>query len=208
MFSIVPQNRHDLQLLGCACMLIAAKYEEMYAPAVDEFVFISDETYSRESILSMECRVLRALKFNLTVYTVPSFLPRFQRASIEGNPVRISSNSQYGMVHIANYLSELALQKYDLLQYKPSLIASSLTLIARLINRTQPLWHTTLRVVTTYELSDMKYCAIDIMRLVEGARASNLHAIRRKYMQSEFGRVSTLNIPVSRICQIILNECA
>ena len=193
---------------GCACMLVAAKYEEMYAPAVDEFVFISDETYSRESILAMECRVLRALKFNLTVYTVPSFLPRFQRASIEGNPAPISNNAQLGMMHIANYLSELALQKYDLLQYKPSLIAASLTLISRLINRMQPCWHTTLRVITTYELSDMKYCAIDIMRLLEVARTSNLHAIRRKYMQSEFGRVATLSIPVESICQVIMEKCA
>ena len=38
-------TRHQLQLLGCACMLIASKYEEIYAPCVDEFVYISDNTY-------------------------------------------------------------------------------------------------------------------------------------------------------------------
>jgi hypothetical protein len=29
-------------------MLLASKYEEIYAPAVDEFVYISDNTYTKE----------------------------------------------------------------------------------------------------------------------------------------------------------------
>ena len=41
-------QRSKLQLLGCACMLLASKYEEIYAPAVDEFVYISDNTYTKE----------------------------------------------------------------------------------------------------------------------------------------------------------------
>jgi hypothetical protein len=43
-------RRAQLQLLGCACMLLASKYEEIYAPAVDEFVYISDNTYTREQV--------------------------------------------------------------------------------------------------------------------------------------------------------------
>ena len=35
------ESRGRLQLLGCAAMLVAAKYEEIYAPAVNEFVYIS-----------------------------------------------------------------------------------------------------------------------------------------------------------------------
>ena len=42
--------RGHLQLLGIVCMLIASKFEEVYAPAVDEFVYISDNTYSKEEV--------------------------------------------------------------------------------------------------------------------------------------------------------------
>jgi len=31
-------------------MLIASKYEEIYAPAIDEFVYISANTYKREEV--------------------------------------------------------------------------------------------------------------------------------------------------------------
>ena len=43
--SQVPVNRSKLQLVGVTCMLVAAKYEEIHPPAVDEFVYISDNTY-------------------------------------------------------------------------------------------------------------------------------------------------------------------
>lgn len=32
-------------------MFIAAKYEEIYAPQVDEFVYVTDESYSREQVI-------------------------------------------------------------------------------------------------------------------------------------------------------------
>ena len=52
--SYVPVARSKLQLVGVTCMLIASKYEEIHPPAVDEFVYISDNTYKREEIMSME----------------------------------------------------------------------------------------------------------------------------------------------------------
>ena len=44
-------------------MLIASKYEEIYAPQVDEFCYITDNTYARDELLSMERKVLDALNF-------------------------------------------------------------------------------------------------------------------------------------------------
>jgi len=35
-------------------MLLASKYEEIYAPEVRDFVYISDKAYSCEEILKME----------------------------------------------------------------------------------------------------------------------------------------------------------
>jgi G2/mitotic-specific cyclin-B, other len=35
-------------------MLIASKYEEIYAPEVRDFVYITDNAYSRDQIFAME----------------------------------------------------------------------------------------------------------------------------------------------------------
>jgi cyclin A len=47
-------NRKQFQLLGCACMMVAAKFEEVYGPSVEEFVYISDQTYTAEEV---RCRL-------------------------------------------------------------------------------------------------------------------------------------------------------
>ena len=46
-------SKSRLQLLGVTCMFIAAKYEEIYAPQVDEFVYVTDESYSREQVIKV-----------------------------------------------------------------------------------------------------------------------------------------------------------
>ena len=49
--------RRKLQLVGITCMLIAAKYEEIYAPQIEDFCYITDNTYSREEVIAMEQQV-------------------------------------------------------------------------------------------------------------------------------------------------------
>ncbi|KAI5420878.1 Cyclin-B1-4 [Lathyrus oleraceus] len=48
---VVP--RKELQLIGISSMLIASKYEEIWAPEVTDFVCISDNAYVREQMENM-----------------------------------------------------------------------------------------------------------------------------------------------------------
>ncbi|KAK8301359.1 uncharacterized protein LOC105780915 [Gossypium raimondii] len=57
-------------------MLIASKYEEICAPRVEEFCFITDNIYTREEVLKMESKVLNFLYFQLSVPTTKTFLRR------------------------------------------------------------------------------------------------------------------------------------
>ena len=49
--SYMAVQRSKLQLVGAACMFIAAKYEEIYPPDVSEFVYITDDTYNKRQVL-------------------------------------------------------------------------------------------------------------------------------------------------------------
>lgn len=60
-------TRKHLQLVGVTAMLVASKYEEIWAPEVRDFVYISDRAYTRDQILNMEKIMLNCLRFNLTV---------------------------------------------------------------------------------------------------------------------------------------------
>ena len=71
--------RNRLQLVAVAALLIASKYEEIYANEVKDFVFISDNAYSREEVLSMEEQILISLEFNVTIASSYRFLERFAK---------------------------------------------------------------------------------------------------------------------------------
>lgn len=79
--SINSVSRKNLQLVGVTAMLLAAKYEEIWAPEVQDFVFISDNAYSRDQVLTMEKNMLNSLKFNLTVPTPYVFMVRLLKAA-------------------------------------------------------------------------------------------------------------------------------
>ena len=46
-----------LQLTGVTCMLIASKFEEIYAPEVNDFVYITDNAYTFQNIIDMEVQL-------------------------------------------------------------------------------------------------------------------------------------------------------
>lgn len=58
-------SRRKLQLVGVTAMLVACKYEEMYAPEVGDFAYITDNAFTKSQILEMEQQILKGLKFQL-----------------------------------------------------------------------------------------------------------------------------------------------
>jgi hypothetical protein len=57
-------------------MLIACKYEEIWPPLVDDFIYMCDGAFCKQDILSMEVDVLRTLDFSICVVSAYSFLQR------------------------------------------------------------------------------------------------------------------------------------
>ena len=73
--------RTRLQLVAVAALLIASKYEEIYVPDLKDFVFISDNAYTREEIIEMERSMLVKLEFSITTPSSYRFLQRFAKVA-------------------------------------------------------------------------------------------------------------------------------
>ncbi|KAK8597938.1 hypothetical protein V6N13_095332 [Hibiscus sabdariffa] len=76
-------EKQRLQLLGVTCMLIASKYEEICAPRVEEFCFITDNTYTRGEVPCIELEFLAnyLAELSLVEYSFLKFLPSLVAAS-------------------------------------------------------------------------------------------------------------------------------
>jgi hypothetical protein len=71
--------RAKLQLVGVTSMLIASKYEEIYAPEIRDFVYITDKAFTKDEIIEMEHRILSKLNFDVTTPSTYRFLERYHR---------------------------------------------------------------------------------------------------------------------------------
>lgn len=58
---VVPKTQ--VQLVGVSSLLIATKYEEIYPPTVKDFLYVTDNAYSKKEVLEMEQKILFALQF-------------------------------------------------------------------------------------------------------------------------------------------------
>lgn len=87
--------KSKLQLVGVTALLIASKYEEIYPPEVKDFVFITDNTYTKEDVLQMEYNILSTLQFDITFPTPHRFLERFMR--VLGDDSQVASYAQFLM---------------------------------------------------------------------------------------------------------------
>ncbi|CAA3014264.1 cyclin-A2-1-like [Olea europaea var. sylvestris] len=184
-------EKQKLQLLGVTCMLIASKYEEICAPRVEEFCFITDNTYTKEEVVKMESRVLNFLGFQLSVPTTKKFLRRFIQAAQVSYEV-----PSVELEFLANYLAELTLTEYSLLEFLPSLVAASAVFLARwTLDQSDHPWNSTLEHYTNYKASEMKITVLVLQDLQLNTHGCKLPAIREKYKQSKFKCVSTLSSP-------------
>nr|GMC81070.1 G2/mitotic-specific cyclin C13-1-like [Ipomoea batatas] len=89
-------NRKKLQLLGVSSMLVASKYEEIHPPHVEDFVYITDNTFTKEEVVLMEGELLKFLDFEIGNPTTKTFLRIFTKpAQDDSKPSKSIALQQY-----------------------------------------------------------------------------------------------------------------
>ncbi|GAU25914.1 hypothetical protein TSUD_376330 [Trifolium subterraneum] len=168
-------------------------YKHLRASEVEEFCYITDNTYFKEEVLQMESTVLNFLKFEMTAPTIKCFLRRFVRAA-QG----VDEVPSLQLECLTNYIAELSLLEYSMLCYAPSLIAASSIFLAKymLFPSMKP-WNPTLQHYTQYQPADLRVCVKDLHRLCCNSPNSNLPAIKEKYNQHKYKYVAKKYCPPS-----------
>ncbi|PNF33095.1 G2/mitotic-specific cyclin-B [Cryptotermes secundus] len=175
-------TRKKLQLVGVGAMFLAAKYEEMFAPEVGDFVYICANTYVKAEILQMEKVIVRALNFNFSRPLPLHFLRRYSKAA-HALPVHHA---------MAKYLLELSLVDYDMCHYAPSLISAAAIYLALWLFQSEKkgVWTKTLVYYTSYSYRDIEAIVKKLAGLVVKAGTSKYQAVNKKYAQSKFLKIS------------------
>jgi len=179
----VPRKR--LQLCGVTAMLIAAKFEEIYPPEVRDFVYITDNAYTKDDILNTEVAMLTRLQFALCTPTSCHFLDRYTRLN--------GCTEQHRFM--MQYLLELTLVDYRMIRYSPSQLAAAAVLLSNKLLKQKPAWPAAMVSETQFSEAGIKGCARDMCSVLEDARdeSNQLKAVRRKFSQRKFCEVAKLS---------------
>jgi len=145
----VVVDRDSLQLLGCACMMIACKMMQGKSMSPQEFAYISGGTYEEEEVVEMELDVCSTLRFHLNIMTPYHFVDRLLRASHVSSDCPMDWYGMYGsngnsgdggmsvttkadrLRSLVLYLLEIASLYFNYVPLKPSLVASAALYLAR-----------------------------------------------------------------------------
>lgn len=179
--SKVDTQRSKLQLVGITAMLIACKYQEIYPPEVNDFIYISDRAYTKLEILRMEETLLNTLHFNITAPSALSFAKRWLRVS-----ARHDHNTTNDMTE---FLLQLTLVDYNTLVFLPSMVATSCCVLGMQFLEPNP---NILEVMehSGYTLVDLEACMSHITELVKTSKTGKLTAVFRKFSSSKFHDVA------------------
>jgi len=183
---IASVSRKKLQLVGVACMLIAAKYEEIYAPEIKDFVYITDHAYSEREIQKMEVQVLSVLKFDLGRPLPLHFLRRASKAGGVDSATHT----------LAKYICELGLGVYSLAHIAPSkLSAAALALAMRLVEPSasfSSLWSPALVHYTKYTAEELGAVITPLAEVLFLAPSAKLGTVYTKFCNKKFMKISRI----------------
>jgi len=174
-------QRAKLQLVGTACMFIAAKYQEIYPPDVTEFCYITDDTYTKRQVLRMEQLVLSVLNWNVAPPTAYFFVNFW--AGLAGCGPRTTA--------MAQYLTELTMIDGEaFMPFAPSIIASAAVALARHTLGLAAWEEEPMVTKTGYSVDDFKECLIRLHETFERAPEMAQQAVREKYKNASYYSVS------------------
>ena len=111
----------DMQVMSATCLFTAAKYEEVMAPAIENFAEVARSTV--EELRETERKVLIAINFDLGLPSPLNFLRRVSKAD----------DYEYTERTLAKFLLETSLFEPRLMAFRPSDVAAGAMLAAKML---------------------------------------------------------------------------
>lgn len=179
--SKVLVGRENLQLVGIAALLLASKFEELYAPSVEDLAFVSARTYSEENILQMETSICCKLGWQLPHVTAWTFLC----AALALHVTFDTRNA-----HAAKYFVMRMLQEHSVMStYSPSLIAHSAIMLTGIWCDERDTWDECVHrkpdcvLFSPHDVSALYECAHHMGGIIFNATSHRLQAVIKVSMR-------------------------
>ncbi|KAF2462131.1 cyclin-like protein [Lineolata rhizophorae] len=167
-----------LQLVGATAIFVAAKYEEINCPSVQEIAYMVDHSYTTEEILKAERFMLSMLQFELGWPGPMSFLRRISKADDYDLDTRT----------LAKYFLEVTVMDERFVACTPSFTAAGAHCLARLMLRKGD-WSPAHVYYSQYTYGQLRQLLAVILECCENPQKHHA-AVYDKYVDKRYKRAS------------------
>lgn len=209
---LVDVSKHELQLIGSTALLIACKYEEMTIPGMNDFVYVSDNAYSKEDMKEMERQMISSLFFDLGRPLSINFLRRYSKI-VQATDIEHT---------LGKYLLDLTFTDHSSSHLNPSYTAScasflsrylfaykrvtSSTSIALLIENLWP--NKFMNYHTGYTYEQIRSGIEQLAQLLVAQETTKLRSVQKKFSQSNLFSIAQHSCCKSAYVQLALSRLA
>lgn len=167
------------QLVGAVALFIAAKYEEINCPTIQEVAYMADNAYSIDDFLKAERFMIDVLEFDMGWPGPMSFLRRTSKAD----------DYDYETRTLAKYFLEITIMDSKFIASQPSWLAAGAHYLSRKLLNKGP-WTELHIFYSGYTELQLKPLAEVLIKLCEKPE-SHHKAIFEKYQERRYKKSST-----------------
>ena len=191
--SVKQISKIRFQLLGITAMLIACKHEEINLPKIDDFIYITDNAYTKDEVYIMENDILNIFNFELLY---PSPIKFYECLSLKFN----FDKKKFLM---GKYLMESFLVDLGWVKYRPSVISCSCVYIVMKfykMDNYQEAYNKKYYNLDENDSNNPKYnneydikeCSKDICFYVDNVNKTNYLSCKNKYSNEKNEKIALI----------------
>nr|XP_032834392.1 G2/mitotic-specific cyclin-B3 [Petromyzon marinus] len=179
--NVAAVPRENLQLVGATCVFIAAKFDEVCPPSVDDLLFICDDAYTHVELVGTERRILLALDYDVNIPV--AYRPLRRYAKVCGVDMKTLT--------LARYACESTLAHVDFVSEGASRLAAACLGLALRMMRLPP-WPEALARHSGYQEAGVRPLMARLNELLRQAPEEKLVAVYSKYSHKVFFEVAKI----------------
>ena len=192
--SIKKIERANYQLVGICALFIACKHEEINLPNPKDFLFITENAYSKEQLFKMEYDILNSINFEVLI---PTQLDFYLYLSYKFD---LSEKEDL----LGKYLLNICLIDYNLIKYPFSIVACSCLYISmkwfkkKDNNILSKVYNNQYFNGNNLSNINVKNCIGDIYILFENMIKTDYQSAKGKYSQDKYKNISLLIVETKK----------
>ncbi|XP_004373459.1 cyclin-F [Trichechus manatus latirostris] len=195
-----PVPRHQLQLLGIACMVICTRFISKEILTIREAVWLTDNTYKYEDLVRSMGEIMATLEGKIRIPTIVDYKDVLMAL------VPVARRTQ----HLCSLLCELALLHTGLSAYAPARLAAAALLLARLTHGQTQAWTPQLWDLTGFSYEDLVPCVLSLHKKCfhddapKDYRQVSLTAVKQRFEDRRYEGISQEEvISYGQLCTLL-----